>query len=500
MRALPRQSLRRILALSVVVIAVSACGSSPHSAATSSTSSSAEHPGTTTTTTGPTTSIAGTTTSIGKTTPASTSHWTTYHGDALSSGVDTSGARLESPRLAWKSPTLDGDLFGEPLVFGDDVFVATENDTVYALDASNGAIVWSKHVGTPVSASDLPCGDVDPVVGVTGTPVIDTRRGEIFVVADEQVADGGASHHLVGLDIQTGNVELDQVVDPPGSTPLTELQRTGLALDEDRVVFGFGGNDGDCGYYHGYVASVPETGGPEKYFEVDSAPGDTQGAVWMGGGSPVVDNKDNVWVSAGNGSVKSSGEAYDDSDSVLELSAGMSLEHYFAPDSWASDNASDLDLGSTSPALVMSDGLVLEVGKSGIGYLLRRLALGGIGGEAASTTVCPGVADGGDAVSGSVVYVPCASGVTEVAVSASPPSLSVGWTTSTGSSGPPILAGGLLWSIDRQGTLWAIDTSNGHSVFQFHLGDEANHFPTPSAGDGRLFAPAAQQVIAFSGA
>ncbi len=327
--------------------------------------------------------------------------------------------RLDPPRLAWRSPTLDGNLFGEPLVYGNVVFVATENDTVYALSASNGTVIWSKHVGTAVNAYQLPCGDVDPVVGVTGTPVIDADRGEIFVVADEQTADGGASHHLVGLDIQTGSVELDQIVDPPGSTPLTELQRTGLALDEGRVVFGFGGNDGDCGYYHGYVASVLETGGSVRYFEVDQANGDYQGAVWMGGGSPVVDAKGNVWASAGNGSVRSSGDPYDDSDSVLELTPDMSLEQYFAPDSWASDNASDLDLGSTSPAL-LSDGLLLEVGKSGIGYLLRDASLGGIGGEVASAQVCPGVADGGDVVSGTVVYVPCASGVTAVAVSASP--------------------------------------------------------------------------------
>ena len=141
----------------------------------------------------------------------------------------------------------------------------------------------------------------------------------------------------------------------------------------------------------------------------------------------MIDPSGNVWVSAGNGSVTSSNGQYDESDSVLELTPGMTLEQYFAPTSWASDNASDLDLGSTSPAL-FSDGLVLEVGKAGIGYLMKRSLLGGIGGEVASAKVCPGVADGGDAVDGSVVYVPCAAGVTAVTVTASPPGLTVGWT------------------------------------------------------------------------
>ena len=70
---------------------------------------------------------------------------------------------------------------------GGRVFAATENDTVYALSASTGAVIWSRHLATPVPASSLPCGDIGPTVGITGTPVIDPARGEIFVVADELV-------------------------------------------------------------------------------------------------------------------------------------------------------------------------------------------------------------------------------------------------------------------------------------------------------------------------
>jgi PQQ-like domain len=397
----------------------------------------------------------------------------------------------------WNSQTLDGSLFGEPLVWDYKVVVATENDTVYELNASTGTVVWTHHVGAPVQASELACGDITPVVGVTSTPVIDPARKEVFVVAFESSSQGVA-HHLVGLDLQTGKVLLDQIVDPSGSIPLTQLQRPSLALDEGRVVIGFGGNDGDCGNYHGWVVSVPEVGGTEDYFELDPAPDDRQGAVWMGGASPVVDASGNVWVSVGNGSVTSSSEQYDDSDSVLELSPEMKLEQFFAPTSWASDNASDLDLGSTSPAL-LSDGLVLEVGKSGFGYLMKQSSLGGIGGGAVSATVCPGVADGGDAVLGSTVYVPCANGVTEVKISASPPGLAVGWTTSTSSSGSPIIASGYLWSISRSGTLWGINLTNGDSVFEASLGSEATHFPTPTVADGLLIAPGDQQVEAFAG-
>ena len=71
----------------------------------------------------------------------------------------------------------------------------------------------------------------------------------------------------------------------------------------------------------------------------------------MGGAAPVVDAGGNIWVTAGNGSVASAGHAYDNSDSVLELSPSLHLLQYFAPSAWARNNAADLDL-STAPALL----------------------------------------------------------------------------------------------------------------------------------------------------
>ena len=71
----------------------------------------------------------------------------------------------------------------------------------------------------------------------------------------------------------------------------------------------------------------------------------------MGGAAPVVDTDGNIRVTVGNGSVTSSSQAYDDSDSVLELSPSLTLEQYFAPSSWPSDNAHDLDF-STGVALL----------------------------------------------------------------------------------------------------------------------------------------------------
>src|SRR6202042_3353872 len=93
-----------------------------------------------------------------------TSSWTVYHGDPLGTGADTSGVTFNPPNLAWTSAVLDGQVYGEPLEATGRVFVATENDTVYALAANTGAVLWSTHVGTPVPSSDLPCGDISPSV------------------------------------------------------------------------------------------------------------------------------------------------------------------------------------------------------------------------------------------------------------------------------------------------------------------------------------------------
>src|SRR5580704_11214538 len=108
--------------------------------------------------------------------------WTVYHYTPAGTGVAPDVSSVNTTARAWTSPSLDGQIFGEPLVFDGRVYVATENDTVYALNASNGAKVWSAHLATPVPATDLPCGDITPPVGITGTPVIDPSRREIFVV------------------------------------------------------------------------------------------------------------------------------------------------------------------------------------------------------------------------------------------------------------------------------------------------------------------------------
>ncbi len=423
--------------------------------------------------------------------------WTVYHGDPSGSGVSATVASVDTGRPAWRSPVLDGALYGEPLVAGGLVYVATEDDRVYALAAATGVVAWSTRVGTAVPASALPCGDIGPTVGITGTPVVDLQRGEVFVVADAMV-QGQPAHLLVGLSAVTGQVEMTERVDPPGAVTSALLQRTGLALDAGQVVFGFGGNYGDCSTYRGWVVAVGESGSPPRDFAVDAGSGESQGAIWMGGGAPAVDARGDIWVSAGNGSVTSSRHPYDDSDSVLQLSSSLQLLQFFAPTDWAADNAADRDL-SMEPVL-LADGQVVVAGKSRTAFLLDGARLGGIGGQLAELgSVCTDDVDGGGAVVGTVVYLPCTAGVVAVQVSSSPPGVRVLWSSAAG-GGPPVVAGGSVWTIAGNGTLIGLDPATGAVRQQATIGAPDNHFPTPGVGDGVLVAPSTDRVVAFSAA
>ncbi len=309
-----------------------------------------------------------------------------------------------------------------------------------------------------------------PVVGITGTPVVDLSRNEIFVDADTLVrgpaASHGveASHRLFGLNLFTGKVELSAVAMPSaGEDQLAQLQRPGLALDNGYVVIAYGQNTGDCpgpnGPAHGFVVSIPERGGSLHYFQISHD--SDRGAVWMGGSSPVVDPDGNIYVASADGYNQGAGQRYDDSDAVLELSPTMHLESFFHPKDWQTLSGDDLDLGTGDPALV--DGFVFQIGKTDIGYLLRQGHLGGSEGEVASLHVCSGDPDGGHAVKGSVVYIPCPNGVTAIKVLTKPPYLKQLWTDSDGAAGAPIIADGLVWTIGGN-AVHGLNPANGKEI------------------------------------
>jgi outer membrane protein assembly factor BamB len=427
----------------------------------------------------PLTLAPGTTTSA----PLTSADWPMYHANPARTGYVAGAPDPQRLSTLWKQ-SLDGAVYAEPLVVAGQVIVATEHDTLYALDARTGQVRWRTNVGSPVPLAGLPCGDIDPL-GITGTPVYDPQAGLVFAVAEI----AGPAHLLVGLDVHTGQVKVRRLVDPPGSDPLVEQQRGALALAGGRIYVAFGGLYGDCGDYHGLVVAARADGtGPLLTYQVPST---REAGIWATPG-PVMDDQGNLYVAVGNGAA--TGGGWDHSDAVLRLSPTLHLEDGFAPQSWPSDNASDLDLGSLGPVL-LPGGLIYTDGKSGQGYLLRADHLGGVGGQLQTLSVCS--AFGGAAVSGASFFIPCTDGLRQLTLTAGP-RLALGWQAPQQVSGSPIIGGQTVYSLDpRDGVLYALNATTGGVRATLPVG-EASRFATPTLSQGRVFIGTLTGVVAVS--
>jgi outer membrane protein assembly factor BamB len=437
-------------------------------AACSGTSAPTPTPATTGSTSSTTAPPARTTTTPPPANPTST--WPTYHRTSTRTG--DAGADLPiltgSLRTLWKA-NLDGAVYGEPILVGATTIAVTENDTVYALSTATGRQLWRRHLGTPVPLSAQPCGNIDPL-GITGTPAYDPATGSLFVVTETT----DAVHTIWALEAASGALRWHRGLDVVrGRDRHAEQQRSALLVTAGRVITTFGGHYGDCGDYVGYVTSVPTSGrGVTTAYVVPTA---REGGMWAAGG-PALGVNGTLYVSVGNGAATAG--RYDGSDSVIALNpATLKRTALFAPTTWAADNAGDLDLGSMSPVPV--GGKVLIAGKRGDVFLLPA-ALGGIGGQLASTGGCAGF--GGAAVRGQVVYLPCVTGIRALRVGAA--SLTWSWQA-PGIPGSPVLAGGAVYAVDASaGRFYELSITTGRVLGSLSLGAATSTFATPTVADG----------------
>lgn len=440
--------------------------------------------------------------------------WTTYHHDAGRSGADPDATSPITPTLAWQSADLGAPIWSQPLILGQRVYAATVGNKVYSLDASTGKVIWEKSAGTPVPSEAVTCGDVKPTVGIVGTPVIDRSTNALYAVADTWDPTTKAIHHVLkGFDLTSGDNVLSTQVDPAGADPKTLLERPALNLVQGKVIFGFGGNSGDCGLYSGAVVAAPEDGGPPSFWNYTPAPPAYGGGAVWGTSGPAVDGEGHIYVSTGNPNFPTGQEVttYDHSDSLLELDSSMTLLGQFAPPSWKADSNTDRDLGSAGPEL-LPGGLLFQAGKNEMGYLIDETTMSAGAPAVYEQKVCKGVKKegqgegsfGGDAYAEGTIYVDCVDGVRALTYNQDARTFTPLWHGPADATGPPIVSGGLVWVVSGKfltggGTkLYGLDPATGVPRYTETLPTPViDHFASPSAAGGRVLLATGSTVTAY---
>lgn len=412
---------------------------------------------------------AGTSASRARRAAAAYASWPTYHGNVLRTGYASSMPAARGVPRVIKRFALDGSVYASPIVVGGRIVVATENDTVYAIQKDR--IVWRRHLGTPATQQQLPCGNIFPL-GITGTPVY--SGGLVYAAAE--YSGSPPRHVLVALRLSNGAIAWHRSLDLPGVEAKAMQQRGALAVASGRVWVPFGGLYGDCGDYKGRLVGVALNGsGRALSYTVPTA---REAGIWAPPGASFDGTA--LYVAVGNGAATS--PPHDLSDSILKVSTSAHLLQYFAPRSWAADNLADADLGSQGPAIVGK--WLYANGKSGTAYVMDRSDLGGVGGEVSSAPVCASL--GGTAVVGSRVYVPCQDGLRAVRIDATG-HVHVLWHAAT--TGSPVVGGGRVWSLDPAGgRLGALEPGTGALVNSVVVG-ATSRFATPAIYGPRLFVP-----------
>ncbi len=368
----------------------------------------------------------------------------TYHNDNLRTGQNPNETVLTTANVNKNqfgklySYTLDGIAFASPLYvanvsipgkgYHNVVYVATENDSVYAFDADGLSTTPLWHVSflgsgvTTVPCADAgECGDIPTQFGVTSTPVIDQTTGTMYVVAATKEGATTWVQRLHALDITTGAekfggpVVLQATVSGTGSgssggnvafDPLRENQRPGLLLNGGVVYIAFGSH-GDNSPWHGWVLGYNATT-LQQTMKYNATPNGNGGGIWQGGGGLATDTTGDIYFVTSNGDFDANTGGIDYGDTIEKLSPSGSVVDYFTPHDQQNMSNNNLDLGAGGPVLLVDQTtgpvphLLITAGKSGTIYVINRDNMGKYNASNDNQIVqsLPGVLPNGSAESG----------------------------------------------------------------------------------------------------
>jgi fibronectin type 3 domain-containing protein len=353
----------------------------------------------------------------------------TYHNDAASTGQNLNEVMLTPLNVNQASfgekfsVPVDGQVYAQPLIMTgvnittgpyagvhDVAFVATQHDSVYAIDANSGQILWQTSFINPAAGiTTIPAADtgdtndIYPEIGITSTPVIDSSTGTLYVeAATKEVRSDGAHYvqRLHALSIADGSEKFGGpvvIADSLGATyvsgptvngtgdasdaqgqvqfiSLKQMNRPGLTLLNGNIYIAFASH-GDLGPYHGWILGYSAaTLQPTAVF--NTTPNGSDGGIWQGGGSLTVDAQGNIYFETGNGSFNQSASNFsangfpidgDYGDSFVKVAVdtvhnspanqningwGLMVVDYFTPFNQSGLNSGDVDLGSGGPMLL----------------------------------------------------------------------------------------------------------------------------------------------------
>ena len=420
--------------------------------------------------------------------------WTRFGFDEARSNSSDAAIGLDAstiPTLRRQQVTIDGTVDASAIYLHnvqvngaahDVFFVTTTYGKTLAIDANDGSILWrftppnyNSWAGSARITNVTPVADPDRTAIYTASP-----DGNVEKLA---VADG----HAIWTTSITTLATREKIASP-------------LNFSRGHIIATTGGYIGDAPPYQGHVSVLDAATGQllhswnslcsDRAGLIDPSSCPQSGSAIWGRAGAVVDANGNIYVATGNG-------RWDGitnwSDAVIELDplATTILANY-TPTNTATLEASDADLGSTSPVLLDATHLV-QGGKDAKLRVLNLQTLGGTtahkGGEVQSVST-----PGGSAMftapavlkqSGTTWLFAAGSGGT-AAWTYSGGTLTPAW--SNGNSGTsPVVAGGFVFVYDPGGALRVYEVATGNKIAE--LANGGGHWNSPIVADGRIAIP-----------
>ncbi len=499
----------------------------------------------------------------------------TQHNDNFRTGANLSESILTISNVGTSrfgklfSLPLDGQIYAQPLYVNgltisnnihNVLYVVTEHNSVYAFDADNPSVsnpLWHVNLGTSVPIADFgTCADLQPEVGITGTPVIDLTSGTMYLVAKTK-AGSSHSQQLHALNILTGQEKFGGPVSIQGSVPgtgagssggvltfdpLFQHSRAGLLLLSNTVYVALGSHC-DFGNYHGWVFGYNATNLQQTAIFCttpnagDLASGDTidgGGGIWGSGMGPAADTNGNIYVTTGNGPLDKNTGGVDLGDSLIKLGVSngtLVVADWFSPHDQANMYTNDLDLGAGGPIVIPSTNLVVLMGKTGEVYLVDPHHLGGFVNFSSDTNIVQEFSAGATpyTIGQGPVYWNGPTGQFLYFWVGSTPLQQFSFNGSTittnpvalGNTSQPDRAGGISLSANGNtsgsGIIWGIEAGSGGTIHAYDASNVANElwnsqqnatrdalgsytkFCAPTIANGKVYVPTTSSNLVVYG-